>query len=49
MAAVPLRHTAYDPAHTLFILVALVIGGFQAFISIYLITGGGRCTVPKWC
>ena len=26
---------------TLFILVALVIGGFQAFISIYLITGGG--------
>jgi multiple sugar transport system permease protein len=26
---------------TLFIMVALVIGGFQAFISIYLITGGG--------
>ena len=26
---------------TLFMLVALVIGGFQAFISIYLITGGG--------
>ncbi|MBI5960389.1 MAG: sugar ABC transporter permease [Chloroflexi bacterium] len=26
---------------TLFIMVALIIGGFQAFISIYLITGGG--------
>jgi multiple sugar transport system permease protein len=26
---------------TLFILVALVIGGFQVFISVYLITGGG--------
>jgi multiple sugar transport system permease protein len=26
---------------TLFVTVALVIGGFQAFISIYLITGGG--------
>jgi multiple sugar transport system permease protein len=26
---------------TLFILVALIIGGFQVFISVYLITGGG--------
>ncbi|NLE50793.1 MAG: sugar ABC transporter permease [Chloroflexi bacterium] len=26
---------------TLFVLVALVIGGFQVFISVYLITGGG--------
>jgi multiple sugar transport system permease protein len=26
---------------TLFILVALVVGGFQVFISVYLITGGG--------
>ncbi len=26
---------------TMFVLIALVIGGFQAFISIYLITGGG--------
>lgn len=26
---------------TLFVTVALIIGGFQAFISIYLITGGG--------
>jgi len=26
---------------TLFIMVALMIGGFQAFVSIYLITGGG--------
>jgi len=26
---------------TLFVLVALVIGGFQGFISVYLITGGG--------
>ncbi len=30
-----IRHT------TLFILVALIIGGFQVFISVYLITGGG--------
>ncbi|MGQ9851480.1 MAG: carbohydrate ABC transporter permease [Aggregatilineaceae bacterium] len=26
---------------TLFVLVALIIGGFQVFISVYLITGGG--------
>lgn len=26
---------------TMFVLVALVIGGFQVFISVYLITGGG--------
>ncbi|GIL09019.1 MAG: sugar ABC transporter permease [Chloroflexota bacterium] len=26
---------------TLFVLVALVIGGFQVFVSVYLITGGG--------
>ena len=26
---------------TIFIMVALIIGGFQAFISIFLITGGG--------
>jgi multiple sugar transport system permease protein len=26
---------------SLFVLVALIIGGFQAFISVYLITGGG--------
>lgn len=26
---------------TLFIMIALIIGGFQAFISIFLITGGG--------
>lgn len=26
---------------TMFVLVALVIGGFQVFVSVYLITGGG--------
>jgi len=26
---------------TLFIMIALIIGGFQAFISVFLITGGG--------
>ncbi|MCZ7547220.1 MAG: sugar ABC transporter permease [Anaerolineae bacterium] len=28
-------------ATTLFVMVALIIGGFQVFISVYLITGGG--------